>query len=220
MLRPEEITERIESKTKIKTWVETRMDGLRGLDEQSRCIGRLLLGYSPSGEAKIDEAQAPRRRACGAWQLRKLDEPALLRLGRTLFPQFPDVFEAAWKLHTRLPIQTDPLRKPFRAPDRPDLLRNRRIEFLQHLMDGLEGIDADLPWVAAHAPYLGIYVGLEHVGVLLAAAIDQGPRARSSRSSSPGTRRRTRRWSRHGTSRARASRTGRAPESGRGSARS
>ncbi len=178
MPNTEELARLIESKRKIKPWVEARVEGLRKLPDRIRSIGCLLIGFSEKNGSRASRAQAQRMQMHGVKQLMLLPDDALVSLGRTLLPRFPDVFEAAWSLHERLPIQTGWARKPFRAPGRPDLLRRPRAAFLTLLTEALEGLDEDLPWLAAHAPYVVPYAGAEEVGLLLAAAIDRGdPRA-------------------------------------------
>lgn len=174
MLKQEEIAKRIETRRRLKPWVEARLDGLRSLDRHTRAIGHLLLGCPEGKDVHAGQGRAWKLRSRAAQQLLKLDEPELLRLGATLFPQFPDVFRAAWQLHERLPIRRGFSRKPFRAPQRPELLRGTRIEFLVGLMSSLEGLDENLLWLAGHAAHVAAYAGAEHIGVLLAAAIDMG----------------------------------------------
>jgi HEAT repeat protein len=172
MLKQEEITKRIEAARKVKPWLEDRMDRLAKLDKSTRSIGQLVLGYDEKGK-RANEYQ---------WNLgglavrclKPLPESALLRLGEALFPRDIDAFKAAWALQARLPYQTGYIRKPFRAPNRPDLLMEARRSFLASLIQALQGIDEDLPWLAAHAAHIGGYVGEKEVGLLLAGAIDVG----------------------------------------------
>lgn len=175
MLKQDEINKRIESRRKPKAWFEARMDGLAGLDKETRTIGCLLLGCDEKQGSRLPDT---RKRWEATWraarQLLRLDESAPIQLGKTLFPQFSTEFEIAWKLHRRLPYQSGSSRRPFRAADRPDLLRPKQVDFLVALLNLLDGLDEDLPWIAAHAAHLGVYQRTEHIGLLLAAAIERG----------------------------------------------
>jgi hypothetical protein len=104
----------------------------------------------------------------------QLDEAELIRVGEALMPKFPEVFRAAWDMHTTLPYQMGYARKPFRAPRSPKILLTVRRPFLLALMRMLHGYDQDLPWFAAHAQHLAPYGGADQLGVLFAAAIDLG----------------------------------------------
>ncbi|WP_337177293.1 DUF5724 domain-containing protein [Paludisphaera sp.] len=172
MLDREEIQKKIQAARKEKPWVEARMDRLSALDPDARAIGGLLIGIDEKGKpAGTDKWRAWQR---GLARLRRLSDPEMLRLGEALFPRDPDVFRAAWELRTALPYQSGYLRRPFRAPGRPDLLREARANLLAGALMGLEGIDEDMPWLAAHAPYLATYLAGDSLGLLLAAAIDLG----------------------------------------------
>jgi Family of unknown function (DUF5724)/Domain of unknown function (DUF4132)/HEAT repeats len=172
MLKQDEITKRIEAARKVKPWLEARMDRLAKLDRSTRAIGQLVLGYDEKGKRANDYLWNLRNIAVAA--LKPLPESELLRLGEALFPRDTDGFKAAWALQARLPYQTGYLRKPFRAPDRPDLLIEARRSFLANLVQALQGFDEDVSWLAAHAAHVAGYQGGNEVGLLLAGAIDLG----------------------------------------------
>jgi hypothetical protein len=172
MLDREAIQKKIQAARKEKPWVEARMDRLSTLDPDARAIGALLIGIDEKGKpAGTDKWRAWQR---GAARLRRLSDPEMLRLGEALFPRDPDVFRAAWELQAGLPYQSGYLRRPFRAPGRPDILRESRANLLAHSLTTLDGIDEDMPWIAAHAAYLATYMGGDSLGLLLAGAIDLG----------------------------------------------
>ncbi|MBK8915108.1 MAG: DUF4132 domain-containing protein [Phycisphaerales bacterium] len=175
----DDLIRQVFKRRKLRPWVEARVEGLQELPDRIRSIGCLLLGFSEKSRSLVGSDVAQRMQEHGLKQLMLLPEDALLSLGRALHPRFPDVFEAAWNLHERLPIQRCWTRRPpFRAPDRPDLHRRRRAEFLMSLAQVLGGHEEDLPWLAVHAPYVAPYRGATEIGLLLAAAIDcGGPRA-------------------------------------------
>ncbi len=173
MLKPEEIQKQIEAARKKAPWIKARMDRLKTLGPDARVVGGMLLGFDEKGKpGSVGESWARWQRALA--RLRRLPDADLLRLGEALFPRAPDVFRAAWELQTELPYQSGYARRPFRAPGRPDLSRDVRVSFLHGLLTVLEGIDEDLPWLAAHAPHLARYYGGDALGLLLAGAIDLG----------------------------------------------
>jgi Trp operon repressor len=175
MPKHEEIVKAVTARRKIKPWVESRVEGLSKLPERARAIGHLLIGHSEKQKERPDRMQLHRMRERGGAHLLGLSDEEQLGLGKTLLPQIADVFEAAWHLHERLPLQVGWMRKPFRAPGRPDLLRGMRAAFLSRLAQDLEGLDEDLIWLAAHAPHVTEYLPLEaEIGLLLAAGIDGG----------------------------------------------
>lgn len=172
MIDREEIQKKIQAARKEKPWVEARMDRLSALDPNARAIGGLLIGIDEKGKpAGTDKWRAWQR---GVARLRRLSDPDMLRLGEALFPRDADVFRAAWELQAALPYQSGYLRRPFRAPGRPDLVHDARANLLAGTMLGLEGIDEDMPWLAAHAPYLSTYLAGDALAILLAGAIDLG----------------------------------------------
>src|SRR5262249_20057515 len=124
---------------------------------------------------KRDEQESPHMSwHRGAERLQKLDAGQLVQLGESLFPQFPEVFRAAWQMHARLPVQLGYARKPFRAPNRPELILEAQRQFLFPLLQSLQGYEQDLPWIAAHAAHIAQWRGAQQLGLLLAAAIDLG----------------------------------------------
>ncbi|WP_435010562.1 DUF5724 domain-containing protein [Tundrisphaera lichenicola] len=172
MLKQEEIEKRIEAARKVKPWLEARMDRLAKLDGDTRTVGRRILGYNEKGKRVEDSPWNYRRNAVE--HMKPLPESELLRLGEALFPRDSDAFKAAWAIQAKLPYQTGYSRKPFRAPGRPDLFIDVRRSFLANLLQALEGIDEDLPWLAAHAGHVSGYYASHEVGLLLAGAVDLG----------------------------------------------
>jgi len=174
MLNHEDINKRIETARKEeKPWVEARMDRLAALHPDARVVGQLFLGFDEKGKP-ASNANKWRAWQRGAARLKRLSDPEMLRLGEALFPRDPDVFRAAWELRAGLPYQSGHLRRPFRAPNRPDLLHDARATFLSTALATLERLDVDMPWLAAHAPYMVSYYGGDALGLLLAGAIDLG----------------------------------------------
>lgn len=171
MLNPEEIQRKIEAVRKEeKPWIESRMDRLATLDPKIRVVGQLFLGRDERG--KPGEHWQLRQRAEA--RLAKLSDADLVRLGEAFLPHDADVFRAAWELQESLPYQSGYVRRPFRAPGRPDLLRGVRVVFLSSVIRALSRLDEGMPWLAAHAPHVGAYYAGDTLGLLLAGAIELG----------------------------------------------
>ena len=84
--------------------------------------------------------------------------------------------QAALALQERLPYQVGYARKAYRTSGHKDLILVRKREVLASLVTVLQGLDEDLPWIAAHAAYLEPqwWGASNAVGSLLAAALDAG----------------------------------------------
>lgn len=174
MQSQEKIAAAIESHRKRESWAQERLGRLQKLRKPTRVLGQMLLGFVEDTPEKMNLQNRWQIMSRAAQGLRDLDEDELIAVGSALFPQFPTLFKNAWTLHERLPYLLGPTRKPFRAANRPDLLRESRVEFLSELVRGMEGLTEDLPWLAAHAAHLWQWSGGQQIGILLAAAIDAG----------------------------------------------
>lgn len=174
MFNPEEIQKKIEAaREQEKPWVEARMDRLSALDANTRVVGQLFLGYDEKGKPEPGGKQW-RSWQRGVARMKRLSDSEMLQLGEAFFLRAPDVFRAAWELQETLPYQSGYTRRPFRAPGRPDLLRDVRATFLTGSLMALDRLDVDMPWLAAHAPHLMTYQGRDVFGLLLAGAIELG----------------------------------------------
>ncbi len=173
MLSPDEILKKLEAQYDTKTWITVRERALRGLPRVVREVGQELIDlakdYEPGESRNVWGIQT----AAKLFLLR-YDDEALLQLGDALFPNLAKPFRAAWKLLDRLPYQSGTTRKPFRAPGRDDLLKETRVDFLVNLLHSLEALEMDLRQLAAYAPYLEYAYNGSQIGLLLAAAIDEG----------------------------------------------
>jgi hypothetical protein len=102
-----------------------------------------------------------------------LSDAERLSLFTFFFPQFAPTVAQAWQLFDRLPYQIGYLRRAFHAPNHPELHREKRLNWLTHLIQTYDGYEGDLVWLAAWCPYISYYRGDEY-GLLFAAAIEQG----------------------------------------------
>lgn len=74
MPNTEELAKLVESKRKVKPWVEARVGGLHKLSQRARSIGCLLIGYSEKHRSRANREQAHRMRTHGAKQLMHLPD--------------------------------------------------------------------------------------------------------------------------------------------------
>ena len=174
MLSQEAITQAIQSRRSRESWAHERLDRMQDLQKPTRLLGQMLLGYVEDNKENNKPENRWRLMSRCAQALRDLDDAQLMAIGEAVFPHFLALFKDAWTLHERLPYQTGPTRKPFRAATRPELLRESRVEFISELVKGMEGLNEDLPWLAAHAAHIWTWSGAQQIGILLAAAIDAG----------------------------------------------
>jgi hypothetical protein len=134
-----------------------------------------LLGYDENGNL-IDYSQRRERTLTGptpAQQLEALSAGDRTRLFSAFWPQMAVYVEAGWQLQKGFPYQLHGARRTFRAPGRPDLSLPRRETWLRSLLAlSRNYYDQDVVWWAQWAPYLGASYLLNHLGVLLAAAVD------------------------------------------------
>ena len=169
----EGIAKAIEAKRKVKPWIKARLESLKTLKPDARAVGEYLLGEDDKRGRRCNATDYWKRKTRGERNLQKLKDADLRAIAESLFPQFPEVMGAAWDLHKKLPIQVGWGRKPFRAPTRSDLLRTRRRYFLECMVRYFKGLEEDLLWTVGHAAHLS-YGGSAEMGVLFAAAMDQG----------------------------------------------
>ena len=171
MPNPEEIKKRIDDSRKPQEWINALLGRLKKLDAETRTIGNQALGIGNDApkETLFNEYQFGAR---AQNNFQKLNEAQLNQLAHVLFPKIGDLVQAALALQDSLPYQVGYARKAYRSSGRTDLNLPRKREVLAGLVTQLRGLDQDLPWIAAHAAYLG---GRHHaIGSLLAAALDRG----------------------------------------------
>lgn len=143
-------------------WSDARERALRRLPGSNAEIALAVIDhrYRRTNEALLVgiDRMKPRRR-------RKLFE--------ALAPGLAEAVERGWMHQLDAPYQHALTRRPFRAPNNPDLGVERRAWWLAGISDLVwEYERTDLDWYAAWAPYLSR--GSRALGRLLAAEIDGG----------------------------------------------
>lgn len=153
-------------------WRSQRLQQLDTLPEKLRTIGYGILKCG--ADAKPLEYPDYRQvQEQAQQQFDALESSERLQILSILFPTFAATVETAWQLFGHLPYQSGYSRRSFRAPTCPELSTAKRHQWLQQLINVVEGYDQDLAWFAAWAPYLD-YHAPDTLGLLFAAAINQG----------------------------------------------
>jgi hypothetical protein len=158
---------------RVENWIDRRLADIAGLPGGVHKLGRALLGRDSHGRP-IDD----RRAAQEAWyqaieQIDSWSPKDRAKLFRALFPEISIYVEQAWLLQMRLPYQFGWMRKAFRAPNTPITTLPRRGNWLNRLLNIVEGYEQDITWFATWAPYLR-WGAADVLGILFAAAIDAG----------------------------------------------
>jgi hypothetical protein len=176
MLKREQAHKELE-KLRPDDWQDRLAESVGALPGGLSEIGLHLLGRKTRTEKfKLPLESATARRAA-VGKLDRLAGRDRQRLFEALLPPLGRHLDAAWQLQRRLPYEFGYERKPFRAPNNPELTLTRRMLWLDALLDELGGYGQDIAWCAAWAPYFG-YSGGDAVGVLVAAALEaEGPEA-------------------------------------------
>lgn len=87
-------------------------------------------------------------------QLDALDSAERTRVFGIFFPRIAESVEQAWGHLLAAPYRHGGA-GVMRAPGRPEVTREFRGSWLQNMINAVEPYDADLPWLAQHAGYMG-----------------------------------------------------------------
>lgn len=156
------------------SWLQPTLDGLGALPETARRVGRFIADLKPDGEGKLRWQEHERLWKEFVNALSGLTDDDRRAMLAVLFPTLHETVEAAYQLKLVLPYQTGYMRRAFRASNRPDLHGGSRLAWLRGLHDATKEFHQDAHWFARWAPWLSGYYSADHLGVLLAAAIDKG----------------------------------------------
>lgn len=174
MLKQEQAEKEL-AKVRARDWKEKRLKEVGKLPANLVRVGRFLFDHDPvTGKDLRDWEKRQQYQKTIPAEAAKLRPAERKRLFATLFPRLGDALEGAWQLCGRLPYETDFDRKGFRAPGDETVTAASRWRFLETVVQELAGYDPTPAWLAAWAPYLSDGSGADSVGLLLAAAIDQG----------------------------------------------
>jgi hypothetical protein len=160
-------------KLEDKQWVEVRVASVARLPETMRGTARTLLGQeeAPALLDIVERAQATQKIL---ETFAGMDAAARLKFFEAFFPGLAPAVERGWQLLNRLPYQAGWGRKPFRAPNHPEALLLRRVNWISELVSIIGPYQQGVTWFAAWAPHLAQYTAADTLGILLAAAIDAG----------------------------------------------
>jgi hypothetical protein len=173
MLKPEQAQKALDELA-IVDWQDRLWGQVAGLPRDLRTIGQALLDVTLDRVDYPDWQARNRAKSAAAERLASLSVGDRIRLFKGLFPRFAAQVEAAWQLLGRQPYQRRYDRKAFRAPNTPAVTRNSRFEWLGGLITIAGQFDQDLSWYAAWAAHLSRGMGADELGILFAAAIDEG----------------------------------------------
>ncbi len=160
-------------KLKNEQWAVARIAAADGLPTGLRDTARTILGGDELQRLSIRDKKHLQE-VIKAFLA--MDQPARLQFFETMAPGLGAAVERGWQLLDRLPYQTNFQRKPFRAPNHPEVTITRRVNWLLSLFRVLGPYQQNIAWFAAWAPHLVNYFESDVLGILFAAAIDAGDR--------------------------------------------
>ena len=172
MLKPELAREELKKLVK-SDWVAARVAASEGLTGVMRDTARSIFGADKKPEADRRDEKIWR------WELlvktfKEMDVAARRHFFETCLPGLGGALESAWQLQAGSPYQTGFNRKPFRAPNHPETLTNRRIHWFMNVLRLIGPYQPTITWLAAWAPHIGQYGRGDTLGILLAGAIEAG----------------------------------------------
>ena len=178
MLRPEKAREELK-KVAVKDGIARRVHALTELPKRLEVAGLALLGRDPGGK-EIKDWDRCHQEGVRAVDILDSGPPCdREKVFAAFFPRLGAQIEAAWQLLHRVPYQLGDKRRAFRAPHTPAATRGRRRDWLDSLLQELQGYRADVvdvEWVAAWAAHLDTYESVA-IGYLLGGVLDAGDSA-------------------------------------------
>jgi hypothetical protein len=175
MLKPEQ-ARKILDEQRLKDVEPYQLAAIARLPEPLRPIAYGLLQRDAEGQPIKQDYQRQREVYQRAFtQLPALDAADRLRIFSVFFPQLAPAIELAWQRLAKLTYQVGYSPLLFRAPQRPDLLAERRQSWLGPLLGSLSSYHQDIIWLAHYAAYINNGYLVEALGVMFAAVIDEDP---------------------------------------------
>jgi hypothetical protein len=156
-------------------WVEDRVASANRLPEPARAVARTLLGVDTRPITDMATREEFLRRLRVGFTA--MDADTRRELLEALFPGMGSTVEHGWRLHERLPYQMGEDRRGYRAPGNFHALLERRILWIWSVVRLAGPYPQGVAWFAAWAPHLMTYTGGDTLGILLAAAMDEGGEA-------------------------------------------
>ena len=171
MLTPEQAKEQLEQ-ARDKQWADRRITALAAEPQPVRETGWMLFGRSLDGKPKPSDHGGYEARQAAVKRLRGMPADDRRGLFRSLFPDLADLLQRTWDGFAQLPYATGYNRKPFRAPNDPNLTAHRAAEWFAGFVQLYGGYPVDVAWLATWTGHIGY--GGDSAGYVLAAAIDAG----------------------------------------------
>src|SRR5262245_60508715 len=171
MLKPEQAREQLTALRSAKN-SEARIARLKKLPKDLAAAGLKVLDRDSNGK-QLDYQERLKAGPEGAAYLESKPGDRRKFLA-AFFPGLADDLEAAWQFAARLPYTVGYARRPFRAPNRPEAYRFKRLEVLKEVFGNLASYQDDTltpEWIATWAVHLDDPTSL---GYVLPAMIDRG----------------------------------------------
>lgn len=172
MLKPELASEELKKHLK-SDWVAARLAAADSLSGSMRDTARSIFGAEKKSEAE-GQAERVQRFLLLVKTFKEMDAAARRQFFDTCLAGLGGPLEGAWQLLAGAPYQSGFNRKPFRAPNHPETLTNRRFHWFMNVLRLVGPYQPTITWLAAWAPHIAQYGQGDTLGILLAGAIDAG----------------------------------------------
>src|SRR5262249_23673547 len=96
------------------------------------------------------------------------------KLFETFHPKLARNLELGWQLRGRLPYQLGSARRAYHMPPDDRTAFASRLAWFRAVHSALVSYDQDIHWVAEWAVHISSYSSADAIGILLAAALDDG----------------------------------------------
>ncbi len=175
MLTPDQAAERLAQFT-VSQWVARSASAIRGLPQRVAEAARPILVPERTEDWSYERQQAQDTEFVRRFEA--LSAQQRLDFFTGLFPRLAAELERAWTDLGKGTFSSGVTSVPFRAPNRPDLISDKRGFWLVQTLSTLSEFDPDAEWLATWAPHISHGGASVVIGPILAAAIDLGgPRA-------------------------------------------
>jgi hypothetical protein len=159
-------------KAENQRWVEDRVTSANRLPDASRALARTLLGVDTQPIKDMATREEFLRRLRVGFT--GMDAATRREVFEALFPGMGSTVEHGWRLHERLPYQMGEDRRGYRAPGNFHALLDRRILWVWSVVRLTGPYPQSVAWFAAWTPHLITYTGGDTLGILMAAAMEEG----------------------------------------------
>jgi hypothetical protein len=171
MLNREQAAAQLE-KLRNNNWIKERLSSAERLSAGLYPHARVVLRENDNTTGYLDWAKHQKAMLDAGRDLEALSVNKRTGFFAALFTEIAPIVEATWQRLKTGPYQTGLLRKPFRAPDAPQLTLGHRVNWLISLAQIIGPYPHRLPWLAAWAPFIDNFG--DTLGQLFATAINCG----------------------------------------------